>query len=135
MSLIWSDQLKIGIPVIDAQHKSFFDCQKTLVDAYQNDPVGESLGKTLSFLEDYALKHFADEENYMHRNNCSKIEEHIAEHQAFVNKIIEIRQEYQENGVSKNLTWFVDHFLLHWITTHIMSFDQSLKWCPGEESR
>ena len=134
MSILWSDRLKIGVPVIDGQHKALFDCQQNLARECQKGlDSGEVLSATLDFLETYVRQHFADEEDFMHRHDCEKIESHIEEHKYFIRKVEQIRQEYQEKGVSKNLIWFVDHYLLHWITTHIMSFDQTLKFCSDKE--
>jgi len=129
MAFAWSNDLKIGIPQIDAQHMSFFECQKILVEACRSEASENALRNSLGFLEKYAKEHFRDEEAYMCEHHCAKIDEHIKEHEAFVKRLDQVKTEYEEDGISKSLIWFVDQFLLDWITTHIMSFDQSLKWC------
>lgn len=129
MAVAWSDDLKIGVPQIDAQHMSFFECQKILVESCRSEASENALRNSLDFLEKYAREHFRDEEAYMHDHGCEKIEAHIKEHEAFIERVAQVKADYDEHGISKSLIWFVDHFLLDWITKHIMSFDQSLKWC------
>lgn len=135
MSILWSEQLKIGIPVIDVQHKTSFVSQQSLADASLDSAVDESLRATLDMLETYARQHFADEEDFMRRCDSDKLASHIEEREFFINKVAEIKQEYQEMGLSKDLIWFVDHFLLHWITTHTMSLDPTLKDLFEQHSR
>ena len=86
MAFVWSDELKIGVPEIDAQHMMFFDCQKKLVDAASQESNCAAVQEILDFLETYTVEHFRAEEEYMQRHKCSKIQAHIEEHRTYGDK-------------------------------------------------
>jgi hemerythrin len=57
----WSDRLELGIPLIDEQHRRFFDLAASL----QNNGDEVRVMKTLATLSDYIRSHFRDEEILM----------------------------------------------------------------------
>ncbi len=61
----WSSDLEIGIPLLDEQHKTWFERAEQLFEAGKQRRAKEVIGELLEFLDQYTKKHFAQEEQYM----------------------------------------------------------------------
>ncbi len=56
------DDLLTGHSLIDAQHKELFDAINDLMDACESGKGRDHLERTYTFLKNYIVKHFNDEE-------------------------------------------------------------------------
>ncbi len=61
----WTQNLSVGVGMIDDQHKTLFEKAERLFEAGKNNQAKEYIGELLNFLQDYTKKHFTDEEKYM----------------------------------------------------------------------
>jgi hemerythrin len=75
----WSTRLELGVPLIDEQHKRFFDLAASLNDSKDEIRVM----KTLVILSDYIRSHLRDEEALMAAMNYPHLEAHIRLHSQF----------------------------------------------------
>lgn len=64
MTIAWSDELVIGIPVIDAQHQRIVEYINT-VEHVQKTKSQKELLELMDELVDYTVSHFAFEESLM----------------------------------------------------------------------
>ncbi len=63
--MTWSDEYKIGLPVIDSQHKRLFKLIDELNEAIETGPEITDVEELLAGLKQYATRHFQLEEKYM----------------------------------------------------------------------
>jgi hemerythrin len=55
---MWNDGLKIGVPLIDSEHKELCSRIDQLLDACNKGQGRAEIVKTVAFLEEYTIKHF-----------------------------------------------------------------------------
>jgi hemerythrin len=106
--LIWQDK----------QHQMLFE----LIDEIRCDSADMSI---FSRLNDYAVNHFALEEEYMKRLNYPHAAAHIHAHDKFrreLEALVEFRHEYDET-VKASLSLF----LTEWLQRHIYGIDKKLE--------
>jgi len=113
------------MPVIDGQHRRLLQ----LINRFgrrisSKDPA--LIDKTLAALADYAVYHFASEEEIMLREQvaAAHVEVHHATHQRFVAQINEWQQR-RARQETLNLQQLLD-FLVNWLIFHILGDDQAL---------
>ena len=63
MAMGWTEDLSVGVDVIDQQHKIWFEKANQLFDAGKNGKAKEFIAQMLDFLDEYTKMHFRDEEN------------------------------------------------------------------------
>ncbi|MCI4626093.1 MAG: bacteriohemerythrin [Candidatus Magnetoovum sp. WYHC-5] len=119
----WSKQLSVGVEQIDEQHKELFHRISRLIESSQEDA---SLAFVFEFLEKYVEVHFALEETYMERYDYPKLSDHENEHTIFWENYAEIRQAYNDSGVTEELTARIKEHLCDWLVKHILKVDMEL---------
>jgi hemerythrin len=127
MPSAWNDSLKIGIPLIDQQHKQLIDQMGVLVDAMQTNTAQSKLIETLNFLDKYVDEHFSYEESCMWKYQCPVAQENQINHQHFITTLKSIRQQIETSGVSLSVILQVNDKLLQWFINHIRKIDTQLK--------
>jgi hemerythrin len=121
---IWNDSFVLNIPEIDKQHKKFFDLFEEVSAEYQKkDP--EELDKLLNELEQYLEYHFRDEEQFMKEHNYEEYETHKKQHEFFIKRIEEMRQEYEY--LNPMLFDKISAFIKKWFVSHILHKDVAYK--------
>lgn len=123
--MIWKEKYRIGIPSIDEQHEELFARISGFVESvrsYEDTAVKEEhIRKTLSFMEDYVVIHFQDEETYQNELGYPDRENHKKIHDEMVAYMETIIKEYEKNGyreivmqqlAGKFVTWLVNHVLV-----------------------
>ncbi len=86
MAIQWTDDLAVGIEEIDRQHQELYVMVAALHDAMRMNQLDRVLG-VVSFLERYALEHFATEERHMAAQAYPRLPEHRALHESFVSDL------------------------------------------------
>jgi hemerythrin len=126
MSLMqWDDRLSVGVQMIDGEHKKLIVMVNELHDAVRANQSKEVLGKVLAGLIEYTATHFGHEEGEMSRTAYPGAKAHIAEHQAFVKKVLEVQAAHKAGNVTV-LGMEVLSFLRDWLVKHIKGSDQAL---------
>lgn len=123
---MWKDSLKIGVPLIDNEHKELCDRTDQLFAACSQGKGKEEILKTLEFLEGYTIKHFADEEKLQRESSYPKYKEHKELHEFFKKQISDFKEEIQTNGASINVVSKTNYFLMNWLIGHIQKEDKEL---------
>jgi hemerythrin len=62
MAIHWEDNLSIGIPAIDEQHKELFAQFDKLSNVIEVGGKGEEVEELLRYLNEYGVTHFTNEE-------------------------------------------------------------------------
>ena len=114
----WSDEYLTGITEIDRQHQGFFEAAHRLYDQILNCEGEHGVEDAVSFLRDYAERHFQTEETFMREHEFPLLEEHKKLHDAFFESLDLLVDELQVFGPSQHLAdraldvaqdWLIDH--------------------------
>lgn len=123
---MWKESLKIGVPLIDNEHKELCDQIDQLFAACSQGKGRDEIMKTVEFLESYTIKHFADEEKLQRSSGYPKFAEHKAMHDSFTKKIADFKKELSEHGATINVVSQTNYFLMDWLLNHIQKMDSEL---------
>lgn len=124
----WSDDFKIGIEVIDEQHKTLFNIAENLHELlmlpHHTDRYDEII-TLVNELKEYTKFHFNEEEKIMLTVSYNKLFSHKVMHNDFIEKMDSIDIYKVEENQTKYLLELVD-YITTWITEHIMKTDKYL---------
>ncbi len=129
MTLIeWRDELQVGIPEVDDDHRALVDLINRL---YAQLKTGQSAATIVDFLgELYAsvARHFASEEEIMKSHEHPYYEEHAAEHKQLLDDICNMIDDYQDGVLNDDQQmadrlddWFCIHFKTQDVRLHDLS--------------
>lgn len=123
---MWKDSLKIGVTLIDSEHKELCDRIDALFAACSQGKGKDELLNTINFLESYTIKHFSDEEKLQRSSTYPKVAEHKEMHEFFKAKIAEMKKDLMANGASITSVSKTNYFLMDWLLNHIQKVDTEL---------
>ncbi len=126
MTLKWTEDLSVGVDVIDSQHKELFATAAALLEAVGRGEGQGEVTKVIAFLEEYVENHFQMEEMYMKRYSYAEYPGHKMEHTAFIGDFYDLRQELDNDGVTPDLTIRLVNRLGEWLVQHIGRKDKAL---------
>lgn len=121
----WKDDFKIGIPVIDAQHKQLFLCSSQLSEALASGLKPSIIENFLTQLGHYVARHFALEEQYMEASSYPGLPKQVEAHRYFTNRFSEIQSTFQQTGLSPSVVNAIQNELTEWIKKHVLGLDQN----------
>lgn len=116
---LWTENLKIDIPAIDAQHRELVDAVDRLVNASEGE-----IGGMLNFVRDYTLKHFTDEQRHHAANGYPDAERHKQIHNAFIAEVNKLEAEFKKDGATPMLKIKLKKTLMDWLISHITFEDK-----------
>ncbi len=123
----WTDEFKLGLPAIDADHKELLDVCNQFLEAAQ---AGESVSQLAEILDRMILRtraHFVAEERMLDRHNYPGLVAHKAEHQRLLLQAEALRARYhdvsQEEEI-RHVTMETADFLQNWLLDHIRTNDR-----------
>lgn len=121
----WNQSFSVGDEAIDEDHQGLF----ALVSELQNADISDGfLADIIGRLEDYAAGHFAREETHMREMNFPGYDDHVREHEAFVEWIDTVKATYRRAPESVyHVSDSVNSFLQKWLTRHIMKEDMKYR--------
>ncbi len=126
MLLVWSDDIAVGVEIIDIQHKKLFDALNRLVAAIDSGSGSAEVECVIDFLDNYVVEHFDTEEKLMNEVSCPRMDEHIEQHKIFVKSLGEVKEFYAREGATEDLSLMLRSNLCHWLFTHIMMVDKEM---------
>jgi len=118
----WTPELSVGNEEIDAQHRRLVDLVNQLHEAMVEGVVGEKLGHFLVELVEYTKYHFSTEERLFEERGYPARDEHVAEHQDFVARLLEFMEAYNEGNAAISVGML--QYLREWILHHIREVDR-----------
>jgi len=123
--LCWSPALKVGHPIIDAQHEELFRRLEKLVQAMANGDRTE-IGRLFEFLRRYVADHFQEEERFMRRTAFPGLVGHEQQHAKFVCEYETLVKAFSDFGPSAFVTVRATHWISAWLVNHIGKSDARL---------
>ncbi|WP_319471227.1 bacteriohemerythrin [uncultured Pseudodesulfovibrio sp.] len=122
--LQWTEDLTVGLPRIDDQHKQLIAIANKLIDAIIDNETDGVLADVFTQLRAYVDSHFKDEESYMEEIGYPELKDHAAEHAILYLRTLTLKQMLEKrNGVTPQ---DVSLFLTDWISSHMMDSDRKI---------
>ena len=122
----WSDKFKVGIDIIDNQHKKLVQLLNNLtVSLIENQDA--VLNQLFDELTSYAEYHFKTEEELWHSHfgNDEWCTQHQETHSSFLPEINKLRE--QQKGVPLNeIMESIVKYLIRWLVFHIVESDMRM---------
>ena len=122
MTIIWNDNLKTGIEVLDNQHQLLFETINKLDDAKKDK---FTFYEILSKLRVYIREHFNTEENFMNSSDYPGYAHHRAVHDDFV---VYYKEFFRKLAMSGNALDLAPEFILFvekWLSFFIRMSNES----------
>lgn len=127
--LEWNDDYLVGEADIDSQHRHLFQMAQDIHDL-DNEA---DLRLAVFQLFRYVRVHFQDEEGFMKAADYPATDQHIAQHEAMIEKLSRLTDGSQEDFPSVER---LRRFILDWIVIHVLEHDQGLfKWLRQRRQR
>jgi len=117
----WSEELEIGINVIDNQHRRIVDYINVLADLGEDAPRAQ-VAELIDSLVDYTYSHFAFEEALMEEAGYEYLTVHQRTHEAFNQRVQDLHQRFQ---TGEQIGSEIGQLLQTWLINHIMDDDRS----------
>lgn len=128
--MIWKEEYKIGVPLIDEQHEELFSRVTTFVETIRSDRLWNEKVKrvndTLEFMKDYVVTHFQDEEAYQKEIGYPEAEQHRKIHQDMVSYIEMISRQNEINGSKEIVMQQFAGRIVTWLVNHVVGEDQKI---------
>lgn len=120
---LWTKELETGNEIIDHQHKELIEAINRLLEACAKGHGRAKIGETLTFLNDYIGKHFADEEKLQIKSRYPDYTNHKKYHEGFKQVVRDIIADYEKNGATITLVGKVNSSIGDWLINHIKKED------------
>lgn len=121
-NVVFDDQYKLGIPLVDYEHEKLFITINNIIDASKDVSVNNLLFEiNIEELIKYANFHFSSEEELMAEANYQELEAHKVEHDNFKERIVEYKKQFLDGNLDVE---GLIKFLVGWLTNHIQITDR-----------
>lgn len=122
----WTDDLLVGVELIDSQHREYFRRVNALFDALKGLEPKEALLEAFDFLQQYAVLHFDAEQHIMAVHKFPDAEKHLEQHAYFAEQVDDVREALAAPGGEEAVRGRLDSLLVGWFVSHIRTVDQRL---------
>lgn len=126
--MLWKDEYNIGVDIIDKEHQRLFRIiNKLFRFSSEKNKSQWVCQEGIKFFKEHAMKHFAEEEDYMASIHYEDLDTHKRIHQEFREKTLPIlEKELEQTDYSENA---VEHFLgvcAGWLIGHTLTEDHAI---------
>ncbi len=118
----WNSGLSLGIKELDDDHKKLLSIINRLSEEIENDKAQDVIYAIFAELESYSKEHCRREEDLLRECNYKDLDEHIEKHNAFAEKIPELKVKLLKSKDAKFEKEVVS-FLIDWLLEHIIDED------------
>lgn len=115
----FTEDMKIGVPHIDAQHSSLIDFVNKAAELCASSPDKEEMKECLDFLGNYVVQHFSDEEQIQIESKYPRYKQHREIHNEFVETFKSLYAKFQEDGPTEEIAQVLANQVTSWVFTHI----------------
>jgi len=125
--LIWSEDLRVGVEEIDAQHRQLIDIRNRLAECCSAGASErrESFHHILSELFEYSRAHFLAEEHFMQWQGFPGLEQQRQEHAEFIEAVFAFSKAASEG---EDACVQCVNFLTKWLLNHICQSDMEIRY-------
>ena len=125
---MWRESLCIGVDFIDEQHRELFRNIEELLKETHEDSTDhqQNCSSIMSFLRDYFVTHFADEEAYQQSIGYKDFVAHKELHKKFIETILRHEKKMVETGFANKWVKEFIGMLVAWLIYHVSYEDQKI---------
>lgn len=123
----WSDEFKLGLPAIDAEHRELLEVCNQFLEAVQAERPVHELARILDTMILRTRAHFLAEERMLDRHGYPGLVVHKAEHDRLLLQAEALRARFADtaqHGEIGGLTMETADFLQTWLLDHIRTNDR-----------
>ena len=121
-SLVWSEELVLGLPAIDQTHVEFVELLATTEMAED-----DQLLQRLQALSDHTVDHFGREDQWMAATAFAPLHCHGMQHRVVLQTLEELLRRGHEDGDLALVREILPE-LGKWFTQHAQTMDAALAW-------
>jgi hemerythrin-like metal-binding protein len=118
----WKKTYEVGFKLIDDQHVKLINIMNELYDAQQRGTGQLIVNESLNELVDYTVYHFSTEEKLFTQYDYPKKDQHMKEHDEFVDKIKNLKAEAVKGNLLLSIKTM--EYLKDWTINHILGTDK-----------
>lgn len=115
-----------GYDAVDLLNQELFDVYNDLLSAASIGMEALMVEEIFIKLNHYATVQFPEEESLMLQYEYPDFSYHQLQHHAFIKLESQLTEEYQANGLSKQLLAKLISFLTYWLYVHIIQYDAKM---------
>ncbi|SFI29944.1 hemerythrin [Tindallia magadiensis] len=127
--MMWKERYRIGVETIDEQHEELFQRVQDFLAVINGSEAWEDrkakVEETMRFMEDYAGRHFSDEEKLFQEINYPEADSHKKAHADFAKMVKEYKERFK-NGMMEDDVQEFGGRLMSWLIMHVGKEDQKL---------
>ncbi len=117
---VWTDQLSVGIDVIDQQHRRIVEYINQLDDARTSGHSRQEVGYLINELVDYTISHFGFEESLQEEAGYPFAKSHKKVHDLFTQRVGDFLLRYEKG---EDISKVLNSLLVTWLFNHIKRDD------------
>lgn len=122
----WSENLSVGVELIDSEHKTLINAINDLFDACGKGLGRKKVSETLAFLQNYVVTHFSDEEKLQKECGYPDYINHKKLHTEFIANVDKYSKRLETEGTSIALVADFNGFVSNWLIYHISREDKKI---------
>ncbi|NLJ68517.1 MAG: hemerythrin family protein [Firmicutes bacterium] len=128
--MMWKDKYKIGVELIDGQHRELFGRVSSFLQAVQGEGDWEvkleQVKSTLQFMQNYVVEHFEAEEAFQRQIGFPEYEKHKQVHDEFKSTVNDYAETFVKEGYTQELVQELGAKLMTWLIMHVAAADQRI---------
>ena len=125
--LRWSNEYKIGVALIDEEHKLLVDNFEQLYHKLiEGCDITDCYHDMLRFLNKYVLVHFEHEEKIQNELKYMGLEKHLEEHRSFKLQLAKVIEENKNKSINSQDAIKLILFIKEWLIHHILVEDRKI---------
>jgi len=122
----WQERWSIGNQLIDLQHQELLKRLNELVFACTDEKMVDYIPEALSFLVNYTVTHFDDEEALQKECGFPYYKQHKQMHEKIKVKVGKLVEKYKKSGSSIELRDDLYRVLMAWLVHHLEVDDRKI---------
>lgn len=122
----WTEDLSVGVELIDTEHKSLINAVNDLFDACSKGLGRKKIADTLAFLQNYTVTHFSDEEKLQKECGYPDYINHQKLHAEFIARVADYGKRLDADGANIALVADFNGFVTNWLIYHISREDKKI---------
>ena len=123
MTFAWSPDMETGCADIDNQHKQLLAMTSALFEAWQVGRERQEMERTMDFLLEYVIKHFADEEKLQEKYDYPEYLAHKQLHVDFQGVVQGLVAKISQDGFTYELLYEICNTIGEWVIGHVKGED------------
>ncbi|MDE7272297.1 MAG: bacteriohemerythrin [Lachnospiraceae bacterium] len=128
MAGLWKEDYRIGVDIIDEQHRQLFNKIEHLLEIAKSgswEKNRQECMETVDFLVKYTIIHFETEEKFQREKGYVSFDDHVKIHREFTNTVLVYKDLLNNNFSAKTLKSFIGT-LLAWLVNHVCVCDKKI---------